>query len=62
MAEENTFTVTDQTPDSEVLTEEEQDSLAVGEKLVTEQEGLLAGKYKSAEELEKAYKELESKL
>jgi len=62
MAEENTFTVTDQTPDSEVLTEEEQDSLEVGEKLVTEQEGLLAGKYKSAEELEKAYKELESKL
>ncbi len=62
MAEENTFTVTDQQPETEILTEEEQDSLAVGEKLVTEQEGLLAGKYKSAEELEKAYKELESKL
>jgi hypothetical protein len=62
MAEENTFTVTDQTPDSEVLTDEEQDSLEVGEKLVAEQENLLAGKYKSAEELEKAYKELESKL
>ena len=61
-AEEQTFTVTDQQPETEVLTEEEQDSLAVGEKLVTEQEGLLAGKYKSAEELEKAYKELESKL
>ena len=62
MAEENTFTVTDQQPETEVLTEEEQDSLEVGEKLVTEQEGLLAGKYKSAEELEKAYKELEAKL
>ena len=61
-AEEQTFTVTDQQSETEVLTEEEQDSLAVGEKLVTEQEGLLAGKYKSAEELEKAYKELESKL
>ena len=61
-AEEQTFTVTDQQPETEVLTEEEQDSLAVGEKLVTEQEGLLAGKYKSAEELEKAYKELEAKL
>jgi len=61
-AEEQTFTVTDNQPETEVLTEEEQDSLAVGEKLVTEQEGLLAGKYKSAEELEKAYKELESKL
>ena len=62
MAEENTFTVTDNQPETEVLTEEEQDSLEVGEKLVTEQEGLLAGKYKSAQELEKAYKELESKL
>jgi len=61
-AEEQTFTVTDQQPETEVLTEEEQDSLEVGEKLVAEQEGLLAGKYKSAEELEKAYKELESKL
>lgn len=61
-AEEQTFTVTDNQPETEVLTEEEQDSLAVGEKLVAEQEGLLAGKYKSAEELEKAYKELESKL
>ena len=61
-AEEQTFTVTDQQPETEVLTEEEQDSLAVGEKLVTEQEGLLAGKYKSAEELERAYKELEAKL
>ena len=61
-AEEQTFTVTDQKPETEVLSEEEQDSLAVGEKLVTEQEGLLAGKYKSAQELEKAYKELEAKL
>ena len=62
MADEQTFTVTDQQPETEVLSEEEQDSLEVGEKLVAEQEGLLAGKYKSAEELEKAYKELESKL
>ena len=62
MADEQTFTVTDQTPATEVLSEEEQDSLEVGEKLVAEQEGLLAGKYKSAQDLEKAYKELESKL
>ena len=61
-AEEQTFTVTDQQPTTEVLTDEEQDSLKVGEELVAEQEGLLAGKYKSAQELEKAYKELESKL
>ena len=61
-AEEQTFTVTDNQPQTEVLSEEEQDSLAVGEKLVAEQENLLAGKYKSAQELEKAYKELEAKL
>ena len=50
------------TPDSEVLTAEEQDSLEVGEKLVAEQENLLAGKYKNAEELESAYIELQKKL
>ena len=61
-AEEQTFTVTDNQPETEVLSDEEQDSLKVGEELVAEQEGLLAGKYKSAQELEKAYKELESKL
>ena len=41
---------TESAPDN--LTPEEQDSLAVGEKLQEQQEGLLAGKYKSAEELE----------
>ena len=44
------------------LTAEEQDSLAVGEKLVEQQDQLLAGKYKDAQELEKAYMELQSKL
>jgi hypothetical protein len=52
----------DNTPDAEVLTEEEQNSLEVGEKLVAEQEGLLAGKYKSAEDLEQAYLSLQKKL
>ena len=47
---------------AENLTPEEQDSLAVGEKLQGDQEQLLAGKYKSAEELEKAYVELQKKL
>lgn len=56
-----TFTV-DTSTESEVLTAEEQDSLEVGEKLVAEQEGLLAGKYKNAEELENAYIELQKKL
>jgi len=46
----------------ENLTPEEQDSLKVGEEIQNQQEQLLAGKYKSAEELEKAYGELERKL
>ena len=63
MAEENqTFTVTDAQPETEVLTPEEQDSLKVGEDLVAEQEGLLAGKYKNSQELESAYLELQKKL
>ena len=44
------------------LTPEEQDSLKVGEALEEQQETLLAGKYKNAEELEKAYVELQKKL
>ena len=52
----------DNTPDTEVLTAEEQDSLEVGEQLVAEQEKLLAGKYKSTEDLEAAYLSLQKKL
>ena len=44
------------------LTPEEQENLAVGEKLQQDQEQLLAGKYKDAQELEKAYVELQKKL
>ena len=44
------------------LTADEQDSLQVGEKLQEEQGKLLAGKYKNAEELERAYGELQKKL
>ena len=64
-----TLTV-DGTPQAEVageaegvsLTAEEQDSLQLGESIQQEQEQLYAGKYKSAEELEKAYGELQKKL
>jgi len=52
----------DNTPDTEVLTDEEQDSLAVGEELEAQHEQLLAGKYKNAEDLESAYLELQKKL
>ena len=65
MAETNTYTINDTTPTETVsdnLTADEQDSLAVGEKMVEQQEQLLAGKYKDAQELEKAYIELQGKL
>jgi len=68
---ENTFTV-DTTPQTETvvdesgstegLTPDEQDSLQVGEQIQEQTEQLFAGKYKSAEELEKAYGELQKKL
>ena len=38
------------------------ENLEVGEKMMAEQENLLAGKYKTTEDLEKAYTELEKKL
>ena len=44
------------------LTPEEQDSLAVGESISKQEEQIYAGKYKSAQELEKAYIELQAKL
>ena len=37
------------------------ETLAIGEKMIAEQENLLAGKYKSTEDLEKAYLELQKK-
>lgn len=44
------------------LNADEQESLQVGEELAQQQETMLAGKYKSAEELEAAYIELQKKL
>ena len=44
------------------LTPEEQNSLEVGTKMEEQQDQLLAGKYTNAEELEKAYIELQGKL
>lgn len=62
MAETLTY---DPTPPAEVLSSIEADqaeSLAIGEAMLAEQEGLLAGKYKDAAELERAYIELQKKL
>ena len=53
------------TDDSVVIQQGEErdaENLEVGEKMMAEQDQLLAGKYKTTEDLEKAYKELESKL
>ena len=55
----DTLTVNDAPESTGELTKEEQDSLKVGEELQQEQQELLAGKYKNAEDLEKAYIELQ---
>ena len=65
MTEEQTYTnysQVEQQTTAENLTEEEQDSLQVGEQMQEAEDQLLAGKYKNAEELEKAHIELQKKL
>ena len=61
-----TQTVTYDPTDDSVLVEQAEardaETLAVGEKMIAEQENLLAGKYKTTQDLEAAYKELETKL
>ena len=63
MAETMTYDAgTDTVSTSENLTPDEQESLQVGEEMQNQQEQMLAGKYKNAQELENAYIELEKKL
>ena len=63
MAETMTYDPgTDTVTTEDNLTGEEKESLQVGEALDQQQEQMLAGKYRNAEELEKAYIELERKL
>ena len=61
-----TTTVTyDPADDSVVMeadTARDQETLEVGEKMLAEQENLLAGKYRKPEDLEAAYLELQKKL
>tara|TARA_R100000008_G_scaffold45723_2_gene26863 strand:- start:253 stop:1038 length:786 start_codon:yes stop_codon:yes gene_type:complete len=62
MAEAQTLTYdANEQPEGE-LNAEEKEALEVGEKLAEQQETLLAGKFKDAEELEKGYIELQKKL
>ena len=53
---------TDTVTQGDSLTPDEQESLQIGEAMEAQHEQMLAGKYKNAEELEKAYIELEKKL
>ena len=62
MAETLTFENTQEATSVDNLTSDEQDSLQVGEAMQEAQDDLLAGKYKDARELEKAYVELQQKL
>ena len=62
MAETLTFENNQEVTTMENLSAEEQDSLQVGEAMQEAQDDLLAGKYKDAQELEKAYVELQKKL
>ena len=62
MAETLTFENTTGQTTMENLNADEQDSLEVGTAMVEAQDELLAGKYKDAQELEKAYVELQKKL
>jgi len=58
----NTITIDPTEYSEEALSPDEQDSLEVGEELAQQQEQLLAGKYRDAQELERAYIELQRKL
>lgn len=57
-----TFTYNETPADAPELNADEQDSLAVGEQMQADQEQLLAGKYKSTQDLENAYLELQKKI
>ena len=61
-AEEQTLTMDEATPESGQFSEEEMDSLKVGEEMYREQDDMILGKYKNADELAKAHVELEKKL
>ena len=62
MSETLTFENNQEQTTLDNLNSDEQDSLQVGEAMLEAQDELLAGKYKDAEQLEKAYVELQKKL
>ena len=62
MAETLTFDNTTEQSSVDNLSAEEQDSLKLGESIQENEQQLLAGKYENAQELEKAYVELQKKI
>ena len=62
MAETISYNTSDDPVAAQAQAEKEAESLKIGEELMAKQEKMLAGKYKSAEDLEAAYLELQKKL
>ena len=62
MAETIRYDTSDDPVAAESIAEKEAESLKIGTELMEKQEKMLAGKYKSAEDLEAAYLELQKKL
>ena len=62
MAETIRYDTSDDPVAAQQIAEKEAESLKIGEELMAKQEKMLAGKYKSPEELESAYLELQKKL
>ena len=62
MAETIRYDTSDDPVAAQAIAEKEAESLKIGEELMAKQDKMLAGKYKSAEDLEAAYLELQKKL
>ena len=62
MAETIRYDTSDDPVAAKAIAEKEAESLRVGEELMAKQDKMLAGKYKSVEDLEAAYNELQKKL
>ena len=62
MAETIRYDTSDDPVAAQAIAEKEAESLRIGEDLMAKQDKRLAGKYKSVEELETAYTELQKKL
>ena len=62
MAETIRYDTSDDPVAAQAIAEKEAESLKIGEELMAKQEKMLAGKHKSAEDLEAAYLELQKKL